>query len=92
MDQSRNAVTFLRNINIIKSCLSAPEHQQLQLFLLGIHYCHLNTHSTIFTVLAKMDGGYLFYTEPSTMVQKISHILTVLSVDDKTSDRLSYLT
>ena len=66
MDQSRNAVTFLRNINIIKSCLSAPEHQQLQLFLLGIHYCHLNTHSTIFTVLAqesKTDGGYLFYTE-----------------------------
>jgi len=26
------------------------------------------------------------------MVQIISHILTVSSVDDKTSDRLSYLT
>ena len=48
--------------DIIKSCLSTPEQQQLQLFLLGIHHCHLYTPSTIFTVLtldSKVDGGYL---------------------------------
>ena len=66
MDQSCNAIIFSHNINMIKSCLSTPEQQQLQLFLLSIHHRHLYTHSTIFTVLAqesKTDGGYLFYTE-----------------------------
>ena len=99
MDQSCNAIIYSCNINIIKSCFSTPEQQQLQLFLLSIHHRHLYTHSTISTVLAqdsRADRGYQFYAEVTiyvhTMVQIISHILTVSSVDDKTSDRLSYLT
>jgi len=67
-DQSWNAVIFPCSINIVQSCLSTPEHQQLLLFLLGIHHRHLYTHSTIFTILtqdSKADGGYLFYTELS---------------------------
>ena len=65
MDQTHNAVIFPCNVNIMKSCLTTPEQQQLQLFL-SIHHRHLYTHSTIFTVLkqdSKVDGGYLFYTE-----------------------------
>ena len=66
MDQLHNAVIFPCNVkNIMKSCLTTPEQQQLQLFL-GIHHRHLYTHSTIFTVLeqdSKADGGYMFYTE-----------------------------
>jgi len=31
----------------MKSCLSTPEHQQLQLFLLGIHHV-ISTHTSPF--------------------------------------------
>jgi len=53
MDQSCNAIILPCNIIIITSLLSTREQQQLQLFLLGIHHCHLYTHSTIFSVLAE---------------------------------------
>ena len=89
-DQSCNAISFPFMINIIKSCLSTPEQQQLQVFLLGIHHRHHYTHSTIFTVLAqdsKADGGYLFYTELTIYGTK--ELATVSSVDDKTSNRLT---
>ena len=75
MDQSRNTVIFPFSLNIIKSCLSTPEQQQLQLFLLGIHHHHLYTHSTIFLAQdSKADGGYLFYTELTIYYYRISHI------------------
>jgi len=48
VDQSCNAIILPCNVNIIKSLLSTPEHQQVQLFLLSIHHRHLYAHSTIF--------------------------------------------
>ena len=77
--------------------LCTPEHQQLQLFLLSIHHCHLYTHSTIFhrpgtRFKSRLRLPVLYSTNHLLWYKRTSHILLDLSVDDKTSDILSYLT
>jgi len=62
--------------------------QQLQQFHLSIDHHHLYTRSAILTVLkgdSKVDGGYLVYhwTTHLLLYDRISHSLTVPSVDDK---------